>query len=341
MPFVLVLPFLAAVAVNDDDDDEEEEDDDDDDNDDDGDGDGDEYEYDDGDGDDDDADDDDDDDDDDDYFYHDDEKEEDAANADDDDDDGDADDHDGDDREDDDDDDADNDHDDAAADDHDDDDGDDDDDDVGDDDNDDVAADDDDDDDDNEDKAADYDHDDAADDGGDDDGGDDYYYRDDCDDSTGPPAGIRQLAARLGRYQESPGFKWDGGAGKLPTPNIHDKRPGSQPEESRALSYPTGWVCWRLLTNNPRLKGWILHNQTIIGGSPQCGGLAEQQSRTWTLLFGGCLVCGWASGKIGFSICLLQLPALLTDPQFFLLFLLPHCPSVRSCARQLDGVHVS
>ena len=48
-----------------------------------------------------------------------------------------------------------------------------------------------------------------------------------------PPAGIRQLAARLGRYQESPGFKWDGGAGKLPTPNIHDKRPGSQPEESK------------------------------------------------------------------------------------------------------------
>ena len=40
-------------------------------------------------------------------------------------------------------------------------------------------------------------------------------------------AGIRQLAAGLSRNQESPGFKWDGGAGKLPTPNIHDKRPGS------------------------------------------------------------------------------------------------------------------
>ena len=46
---------------------------------------------------------------------------------------------------------------------------------------------------------------------------------DDDDESTCAPAGIEQLAARPGQYQESPGFKWDGGAGKVPTPNIHDK----------------------------------------------------------------------------------------------------------------------
>ena len=56
-----------------------------------------------------------------------------------------------------------------------------------------------------------------------DDDDDDYDDDDDDDESTCAPAGIEQLAARPGQYQESPGFKWDGGAGKLPTPNIHDK----------------------------------------------------------------------------------------------------------------------
>ena len=36
-----------------------------------------------------------------------------------------------------------------------------------------------------------------------------------------------------------------------------------------------------------------------------------------------------------------ELPALLTDPQVLLFFLLSHCPSVRSCARQFEVVPVS
>ena len=97
-----------------------------------------------------------------------------------------------------------------------------------------------------------------------------------------------------------------------------------------------GYLC---LSRGLQTFGALLANVLVHLCRRKCGSFSKELKIRMETGWEHCLSVTWC--YMVRKLRWFELPALLTDPQVLLFFLLSHCPSVRSCARQFEVVPVS